>query len=309
MISSHVEEFGGLRVRDFVPAKGIFDPKNTAYRIALDYDELQREGSPFEDLFGQFLADPNIGKVLKLVIGQWGDSGESSAGVVEILTSARDKLKSLTGLFVGDILQSEQEISWITQSDLSPIWAAFPNLQEFHIRGGAGLHLGTIKHAALHSLVVETGGLRREVVAEVANSSLPALQHLELWLGEEHYGGTATVDDLRPFLSADLFPKLKTLALRNFRFADDLARAIATAPVLKKIDRLDLSLGTLGDEGGQALLESPRIKRLKKLDLHHHYMSPEITDSLRRLPIEVDVSDRREPREGDGDQRYVAVSE
>lgn len=307
IIESHAEEFAGLRVREYVPAKGIAAPETTGYRIAFDYEDVE-EGASFTDRLTQFLADPNVGKLSSLVIGQWGESGTSSAEIVEILVTGRDKLPSLTSLFIGDIIGSEQEISWIRHDNMSPLWAAFPKLRHFKVRGGDGLRLGSIKHAALESLVVETGGLRPEVVAEVARASLPALRHLELWLGSESYGGTATMDDVRPFLAADLFPRLKTLALRNFRFADDLAKAVAAAPILQKIDTLDLSLGTLGDEGGQALLASPQVRRLKKLDLHYHFMSKNLADSLSRLPITVDVSEPQVMRPGD-EERYVAVTE
>lgn len=309
-IESHVEEFGGLRVRDYVPAKGIVAPTTTAYRIALDYDELEA-GANIVDLLGQLLDDPRAAQLSKLVVGLWGHSEATSEAIVEMLVSARDKLPGLTGLFIGDIIRSEQEISWIRHGDLSPIWGAFPGLLDFKVRGDGGLRLGRISHPALQSLVLEAGGLRPQVIREVAQASLPELRHLELWMGSEWYGGTATLDDLRPYLAGDLFPRLKSLALRNFKYADELAQAIVQSPVLDRIETLDLSLGTLGDEGAQALLDSPRIKRLKKLDLHYHFMSIEMMDSLKKLPLEVDVSERQEPRDGgdEGDQRYVAITE
>jgi hypothetical protein len=47
--------------------------------------------------------------------------------------------------------------------------------------------------------------------------------------------------------------------------------------------------------GAEALLTSPNIRKLKKLDLHHHYISPVFVEELKELPIEVDVSEVREP--------------
>ena len=309
-IEAHIEEFGGLRVRDFVPAKGLAAPETTAYRLALDYDDIEHAKAQFADLFAALLADANVSGLTKLIIGQWGgDWGTSSAVVVEMLVAARQKLSSLTGLFLGDIIRPEQEISWIVQSDLSPLWKAFPELEHLQVRGGGGLRFGTMQHDALRSLVVETGGLPREVVAEVANAKLPALEHLELWFGSEWYGGNATVEDVRPFLTGKLFPKLRSLALRNFRFVDELAKAIAESSILKQLDTLDLSLGTLGDEGALALLTAPHITKLKKLDLHHHYMSTKMMAALQQLPLTVDVSGQTEPESDEGEERYVAVSE
>jgi hypothetical protein len=157
--------------------------------------------------------------------------------------------------------------------------------------------------------VIETGGLQREVVMEVAGAKLPALEHLELWLGSEWYGGNANVEHLRPFLIGKSFPRLRSLALRNFEAADALAEAVAGAPILKQLDTLDLSLGTLGDEGARALLASPAIRKLKKLDLHRHYMTAEMMDALKRLPLTVDVSQPTEARPEEEGGRYVAISE
>jgi hypothetical protein len=309
-IEAHVEEFGGLRVRDFVPAKGLQAPETTAYRLALDYDDIEHDKDQIADLVAALLADPNVGRLTKLVIGWWGgEYGTSSAVVVEPLVAARKKLSGLTGLYVGDIIRPEQEISWIVQSDLLPLWKAFPKLEQLQVRGGGGLRFGTIRHNALRSLVVETGGLPREVVAEVTRAKLPALEHLELWLGTEMYGGNATVADIQPILAAKGFPRLKSLALRNCEWADLLARTVAEAPILEQLDTLNLSLGTLGDEGARALLTAARIRKLKKLDLHHHFLSTDMMMALQQLPLTVDVSGQTEPLPGPGHERYVAVSE
>ena len=309
-IEAHVEEFGGLRVRDFVPAKGLVAPETTAYRLALDYDDFEYDKNQFADLFAALLADANIGRLRKLVIGWWGGEwNTSSAMVVEMLVASRQQLSSLTGLFLGDIIRPEQEISWIVQSDLSPLWNAFPKLEQLQVRGGDGLRFGTIRHKALRSLVVEAGGLSREVVVEVAHARLPVLEHLELWFGSEWYGGNATVEDLRPFLTGKRFPKLRSLGLRNFGAGDTLAAAIAEAPILQRLDTLDLSLGTLGDAGAGAFLTAPLIRKLRKLDLHRNYLSAEMVTALQQLPLIVDVSQQAEARSEEDGERYVAVSE
>ena len=56
-------------------------------------------------------------------------------------------------------------------------------------------------------------------------------------------------------------------------------------------------MGTLNDEGGLALLGCAAIKKLKFLNLRRHYLSPEIMAKLKKLGIEVDVSDREEDDE------------
>jgi hypothetical protein len=207
-------------------------------------------------------------------------------------------------------VSDENEISWIQQSDVSPLFKAYPGLEHFRVRGNEGLTLGPIRHEKLKSLVVETGGLSVSVLRDIAASSLPALEHLELWLGDEGYGWDGTVEDLRPFLQGGLFPKLKYLGLRDSEIADEIAVAVAVAPILGQIETLDLSLGTLGDMGAEALFDSPAIKSLRKLDLHHHFISPVMEARFAALGIEVDVSDRQKADDYDGESfRYVAVSE
>src|SRR5262249_56131328 len=122
---------------------------------------------------------------------------------------------------------------------------AYRGLEEFRVRGGNNLSLGTLRHKNLKKLVIETGGLPVSVLREVCAAKLPALEHLELWLGEENYGWDGTVNDLKPLLSGKLFPKLRYLGLRDSIIADEVATAVARAPVLKKIRVLDLSLGNL----------------------------------------------------------------
>ena len=88
----------------------------------------------------------------------------------------------------------ESEISWITQTDVGPLFAAFPQMTELWIRGGGGLSLGRPRHERLEKLVVQTGGLPGSVVREVGAAHLPKLEHLELWLGDPGYGRDLTAD-------------------------------------------------------------------------------------------------------------------
>jgi hypothetical protein len=250
--------------------------------------------------------------VTGLVVGSWVDvpMGNDAEPVVEALVAARDKLPALEAVFLGDIISEECEISWIHQTDVSPLLAAYPELEHFGVRGSDNLSLGTLRHARLKTLVIQSGGLPARVVREVGAAELPELEHLELWLGERHYGGDSTVADLAPILSGARFPKLRYLGLRDAEQADEIAAAAATAPLTERIRVLDLSLGTLGDQGAISLLASPAVARLEKLDIQHHYCSEATVEKLKALGIEVDASDRKEPDKYRGEShRYVAVGE
>jgi hypothetical protein len=169
------------------------------------------------------------------------------------------------------------------------------------------LQLGGIKHAALKTLKVEAGGLRG-LVHEIGAADLPALEHLEIWLGTENYGGDSRPQDLAGILDGKRFPKLVTLALRNCEWADDLAAAVATAPILNRIKRLDLSMGTLSDVSVDALVASPAVR-----DLQHINRAP-LRIGRRRRGEAHRARDRREAKDaaarsyGGEEHRYIAVS-
>jgi hypothetical protein len=305
MFSEHLGTFGGKSVVDFQLGGGFESPERNVPRLRVEYDAEETAVDLLRDLLATGVADRLTG----LVIGAW--SGEmydvAPTDIIAAMVAAADQLPSLAALFLGDVTYEENEISWIHQTDLSPLWEAFPRLEIFGARGSQGLSLGKLHHDRLTSFTIESGGLPRSVVQEVGKSQLPELEHLELYLGTSNYGGDATIDDLEPILAGQLFPKLKYLGLRDSEIADDVAKAVAKAPVLERIEVLDLSLGTLGDEGAKALLESPAVKQLKKLDLRHHYMSDKIMRRFSALGVVVDVSEAA--GEGEADDRYVSVGE
>ncbi len=214
-------------------------------------------------------------------------------------------------LFLGELTPDECEISWIAQGDLAPALSAFGNLARLEIRGGA-FTLSQATHARLRTLIVESGGLDPGALGQIVRGDFPNLEFLELWLGDPNYGGEATVDDLRPLLDGERFPRLRRLGLRNCAFADELAAVLVESPLLPRLEALDLSLGTLSDTGADVLLASPAVARLKQLDIHFHYVSPERVQRLEALEVEVDASEPQQPA-ADGktgeELRYCAVGE
>jgi hypothetical protein len=302
-VFGNLETFAGLRVVDF-DAESPHDWTTVAPRLRVDYDSDRTA----VDLLGELLATDSADRMPALLVGAW--SGElyenSPADILEALVTAADRLPNLRALFLGDIAQEENEVSWIHQTDVSTVWQAFPRLEIFGLRGSNGLKLGRVQHNHLKQLTIECGGLPKSVLAELAAASLPALEHLELYLGTDDYGWDGSIDDVLPLLADDRFPRLKYLGLRDSDIADGVAQAVAKSPLLEKLDVLDLSLGTLGDEGAAALLAAPAVKKLKRLDLHHHYMSDAMMARIQQLGIDVDVSEQ----ESEGEYgRYVSVGE
>jgi hypothetical protein len=311
-ISEHATEFAGKPVREWKPGARLADPAFYAHRISVSYDESEK-GKGWEEKFNALLAEPGAGEVEALVVGLWDDTSAGSldsGATVAALAAAADRLPSLRALFLGDIIGEEFEISWIEQTDVSPLFAAYPNLEHFRVRGGNGLRFGTLRHEHLKSLIVESGGLDASVVRDVTSSHLPSLEHLELWLGDEGYGANAEIVDLAPLFTGRLFPRLSYLGLRDSELSDAIAVAVAHSPVIERLRVLDLSLGTLSDNGAAAFLSNPAAARLELLDIHHHYCSDEMIDKLREAGVRVDSGDPQESdKDGDESYRYVAVSE
>ncbi|MEU0132868.1 STM4015 family protein [Streptomyces sp. NPDC006296] len=269
----------------------------------------------WEEEFEAFLEAVDPSGVTALIIGQWGEAyEENSAYPIGLVAAAADRLTSLRAIFVGDLVPEEAEISWIEQSDVTVLLSAFPELTHLGVRGGTDLVFPAVKHDSLRELVIESGGLPSQALRGVLDSEFPALEHLDLWLGVSAYGGDAVLLDLAPLLAGTRFPRLHHLGLRNSELQNEIASAIASAPVVAQLRTLDLSNGTLGDEGAAALLEGQPLTHLTALDLHHHFlgesMEARVTEALEPHGVSVDLSDRCEPWDDLGPEgRYTAVAE
>jgi hypothetical protein len=308
-VSGNLENFAGKPVVDFKTAGDISDFSRVAPRLRCEYDS--KDSLP--DMLGAMLKADGVAATSALVFGLWSEGGETyevrPTSTVELLIAEKDKLPAIDALFFGDIISEENEISWIEQTDYGALWSAFPRLAQFWVRGGNGLRLGKIDHEHLDTLVVETGGMPRALVHEALAANAP-IRHFELWLGADDYGADSSVDDFADLLADRLFPKLETLGLRNSEYSDEIAKALASSPLLDRIKTLDLSMGTLTDAGAKALAESGRLGKLEKLDISHHYVSPEGIAMLRRATPNLVADDAEEVDGWDGEKHYyVAVGE
>ncbi|MFJ5774185.1 STM4015 family protein [Streptomyces sp. NPDC093094] len=317
-IGHHLQELYGLPAFTF-PGPGEKAPQlpaadTVAWRIAADVYDAEEE---WESAFARFSAQVDTTGVRALIVGAWSEAYDSgSDGVVNTLLAARDRLPALRALFLGDMVGEECEISWINQSDVTGLLTGFPELEEFGVRGGTGLGLSGVTHSRLRRLTAETGGLPAGFVRGVGASDLPALEHLDLWLGTSEYGSDTEVSDLEPLLSGTRLPRLRHLALRNSEIQDEIAAAVAAAPVVARLESLDLSMGVLTDDGAAALLGGQPLTHLTSLDLRHNYLSDPLRQRLRDtleaagVRLDVDPDDADQDEEDDGTVwRFVAVGE
>jgi hypothetical protein len=285
---NQLQEFHGLPVFDFSAsvqdpqdAAALSAPESVAWRISV-VDPYA--GDDWEVVFGRFLAAVDTSQVRALIVGCWGDPADGPEEAIKLLVAARDRLPALRALFLGDITEDLCKISHIIQGEVTPLLDAFTELEEFGVRGQTELSFPAVRHERLRKLVVQTSAMPVEVVRGVAAGDLPALEHLELWLGASAWGGHYEAADLAPILAGTRLPALKHLALRNSEFQDDICKALAAAPIVARLEELDLSMGELTDDGVTALLTGQSLAHLKSLDLSHNFLSTGMRNYLKGLP-------------------------
>lgn len=313
----HAKVFANRQVEDFDINKGIVDPVNTAY--AFRYDEWEDEGKPLlETQLKRLLEDSQVDKVEALIFGMYTDvfQIEQSEYIIQFLVNNKNSLKNLKAVFIGDIHSGEWEISWINQSDVTPILDDYPNLEVLQIRGGeGGVPFTPIQHDKLRSLIIESSGINKNNLQSICNLKLPALEHLELWLGTPNYYGNSSIEDIKPILFDNLFPHLIYLGLRNSVYINEIVSVLIDAPILNSISVLDLSMGNLTDEGAQMLLNCSAISQLKILNISDNYLHDDIIERFQRLDIEevIATTDQDRLMEYEDDQdyfyRYCSVTE
>ena len=311
----NVSIFANRQVKNFDSEVGITDPVNTAYALRCEYDEEENA----VDKLAELLQHPEADKLEALVIGAWSVevNDDSSSGIIEALVAAKDELQNLKALFIGDIHYQESEISWILQSDISPILQAYRNLEILQVRGGTGLVFSPVQHDTLEALIVETGGLNPDTIAQICACNLPNLTHLELWLGSADYGGDSSIEDLHPILVETVFPNLVYLGLRNSTYSNDIAETVINSPLINSIKILDLSMGTLTDEGADILINSPEVKQLDILNISENYLSDEkvallsLQESRGNFNVHVMTNEQKKDEDyGDEEAyRYCSVAE
>ena len=315
MFTQHLSQFEG---RPVVRHQGgaLEDPGAVAHRVLAD-PRCNWNGE--EGLLQGLLEAPNLGDLEALVLGAWPMGYDDPSGTVEtrdLLIGAADRLRSLRALFWGDITFEEAELSWIENTDLTPLLQAYPELEALYVRGGKGLRFEDLEHENLRKLVVQTGGMSMECIWDICHARLPALEHLELWLGQQWYGFDGSIEDLEPLILGRSypeldypFPKLKYLGLQNAVIADEIAESLANAIFFDQIETLSLAMGTTSARGARALLDNPHIHKLQCLDLSQCCIDDEdLLAQLQALPLEL-VADGQRDGDCGGEDGYTAVGE
>lgn len=278
-------------------------------RYTYTYEDYEDNNKTAETMVEEILADPEFAQVDALEIGNWGNAWEDDCqAIIDGMVEKKEAFVHVQELAIGIMDMEDCEISWIMQGNYSRLWQALPNLKHLTIQGSTDLVLGEIVHEQLESLEIICGGLPMDVVKSVAHAKLPNLRKLVLYLGVDNYGFDGSADDLREVLAEMDFPKLEYLGLLDSEMQDELVQITLDCALMPQLTTLDLSCGTLTDQGGALLLEHvSRFPKLQKLDLHHHFLSDQMMKKLAALPIEVDLSEKNDPDEYNGELYYYAL--
>lgn len=273
-----------------------------AKRYEYDYGDYE-DGKTPETMVEEILADPEFPQVTELTIGSWGNACEYDCqAIIDGIVNNKEKFAHVDSLFIGDMDYEECEVSWILQGNYSALWAAMPQLKSLTIKGASDLELGEIAHENLESLTIICGGLPVSVIQSIQKAKLPNLKKLLLYIGIDNYGFDGDAGTIGTLLAEADFPKLEYLGIEDSEIQDELAQVVLESKYMKQIHTLDLANGTLTDKGGEMLLEKlPQYPNIKVLDVHYHYMSDDMAEKLKALPMEVDVSEANEPEEYHGE--------
>lgn len=308
----HATVFANRRVENFSIYTGITDTVNVAYSFRYSWQEK----ADITTKFNRLLEDSQRDKVEALIFGRDDNlySEELSELIINLLLNNKDQLQNLKAIFIGDLHRIDSEISWIRQGNITPVLNAYPNLEILQLRvGESGAFFSPTQHQNLKLLIIESSGISTDNLKIICDLNLPALEHLELWLGTPDYGGDSSIEDLQPILFDNLFPNLVYLGLRNSEYTNEIVQVLVNTPILNSISILDISMGILTDEGAEILLSCSTIKQLKILNVAENSLSQEMINKLQKLEIEV-ISDNQKTEEnsrfyGYEYYRYCSVTE
>ena len=275
-------------------------------RLAHDTYANEKFDSTLAKVLEMVLSHPSGRFVTELVMNYNDDPNEDTLDDI-FAVLAKKAPATIRKIQIGD---SVDQISWFHVGNLGKLWKALPNLRTFDIEAGE-FELGTIDAPSLEHAVFQTGGLSKQSGKAIANGSMPKLQHLEIYYGDDNYGGDCSVKEVKPLLDRTDLKSLTHLGLKNSMFANDICKALPTAKILKQLKELDLSQGCMTDEGA-AILAANRdsFKHLDVLDLTRNFLTKKGIAAVKGIAKNVITKDQEEAdMDGDEIHLYVAVGE
>lgn len=271
--------------------------KAEAKKYKITYHEYE-QGKSQEDLLNKIINDKKLGEIKQLTIGCWSHQWEDCRTLVDGMVANKEKFAHIERLFWGDIDREESEISWIEQTDLSPLLDAMPKLTDLKIKGTNKLSIGQKPRHKWKSLEIISGGLPSHLIEDIIKSEMPNLEKLLLYVGVDDYGYDGTIEQFKPFFSKKRYPKLTYLGITNAVEQDKVVQMFLESDILPQLETIDISAGVLTDKAAQLLLDNiDKIKHLTFIDMEYNYLTAEMQKKLSGLPVKVNVSDAQKTDE------------
>ncbi len=276
------------------------------YRVRLSHD-IYAEGEwkgKTVDVLDEVLRHPSGRYVVEFSFQSNGDPSEGN--LQDLIDLLGQKAPATTRkITFGD---NVDQISWHHTGKLDKLWKGVPHLRVLEIETGE-FDVGKMVAPRLERAVFITGGLGQACGRDIATATMPEIAHLEIYYGDDNYGGDCTVKQVMPLLVRTDLPHLEYLGLKNSKFSDDIAKAIVGSKLVKQLKTLDLSLGTLTDDGARALAAGKSsLQHLECLDLTRSYLTKDGVKLVKGICKKV-ITERQEDASEDPEDRYVAVSE
>jgi len=275
--------------------KWVWEDFEKGGRFSLDWDE-QEAGVTLIDKIKFYLEKNGNYKYKTLEIGYWEEAYEKdSEDIINFLAENQELFPNVNEIFIGNMEQEENEISWIIQADVSPLIKAFPLLEVLKVQGGNGLRFSPIASDKLKVLEIISGGTPVEPILDLQKCQFPNLIKLEIYLGVEDYGFDANIKDIRGLMSAKLYPSLKYLGIKNSEIQNEVFEAVLESDILLQLEVLDISYGTFDNKGAEVLLKNmEKLKHLNKINIEYNFITEEyikkIIEAAEKYGIEIETS-------------------
>jgi uncharacterized protein (TIGR02996 family) len=254
-------------------------------KVGLDYGAAEEEVTNTPAQVRILMASPAARFLHRLEIGL--DSGilDGEPSVTQSVTALcrSGKQPQMRELLIGNFHSEMTEVSWMTLGDETKVLPYLPNLEFLHIHGGYPA-ISTFTHPKLKRLFIETGGLPENALKALATINCPQLENLDVWLGDDGYGGVGEGKGplLRPLLSNPNLPKVTHLGLKNASIQNEVVQELVGSKLLKQLKTLDLSMGCMNDDGARILFNfAEPFSHLERIDISDNFITEAVGAELR----------------------------
>lgn len=258
-----------------------------------DYEDGDKNAATLAE---EILCDSDLSSIKTIIVGCWGETYDNSCqAILDMFSENSEKLSHIETIFIGDMDSEDCEVSWIEQGNYSELLKSLKNLKHLIIKGSNNLSLGELNHPELESLEIICGGLPKSVILEIANSNLPKLKKLNLYLGVEDYGFDGSLEDIKTLIENKNFMNLDYLGLGNSEIQDEIVELVLNSDIVSNLKVLDFSNGNLSNKGAQLIIDSAdKLRNLELLDLHYHFITDDFVRKLKGLAININVEEQME---------------